>query len=101
MLRDERLMRGVACRLECQIIRIPVKRLRVSRDTIVSQGAGCSSKSSNPYISVEQAMADVTNPVQSNGRCWSARLFPIQRIDNTMPINPSGTLRKKIQRQDA
>src|ERR1700736_3656692 len=99
--RDERLIRGVACRPECQTIRQPVKRLTVRIRRIANQGVGCCPTSSSPYISVEQAIADETNPVQSNGRFWSSRLFPIQRTERTMPTNPSGTLRKKIQRQDA
>src|SRR5580692_6366534 len=101
MLNDARLIKGVACRLECQTISNPVRRLAASKGTIVSQGIGCSPANSSPYISVEQAIADETNPVQSNGRCPSSRIFPIHKTDNTMPINPSGTLRKKIQRQDA
>src|SRR5258708_32054682 len=101
MLNDERLIKGVACRLECQTISNPVRRLVASKSTIVSQGVGCSSIDSSPYNNVEQAIAEETNPVQSNGRCSSSRIFPIHKTDNAMPINPSGTLRKKIQRQDA
>src|SRR5580704_13668968 len=58
MLNDARLIKGVACRLECQTISNPVRRLAASKGTIVSQGIGCSPANSSPYISVEQAIAD-------------------------------------------
>src|ERR1700730_3987546 len=67
--RDERLIRGDVCRPECQTMSDPVSRLTVRRRTIISQGVGCCPTSSSPYISVEQAIADEANPVQSKGRC--------------------------------
>src|SRR6202034_1817718 len=79
----------------------PVARLTESKSVISGQGVGCCPTSFSPYIRVEQATADETNPVQSNGRFRSSRLLLIQRAESTMPINPSGTLRKKIQRHDA
>src|ERR1700722_3621552 len=101
MLSEERLIRGVGCRPECQTISDPARKLTISKNKMVGQGVGCCPTNSSPYINVEQATAAETKPVQSNGRFSSSRLFPIHRTDNTMPINPRGTLRKKIQRQDA